>query len=308
MYRFLTSIALCAILCALPTDGKAPDKPLALADPFIFYHNGLYYAYGTGGSGGFDVYSSRNLGKWQLCPHKALSKDDSYGEKWFWAPEVYQNPDNGKFYLFYSAEEHICVAVSDSPEGPFRQDIQEPMFEEKAIDSSLFIDTDGKAYLYFVRFTGGNVIWCAELTDDWMHIHPETLKECISAELPWERKMARVAEGPTVLKKDGTYYLIYSANHFQSQDYGVGYATADSPEGGWVKNADPILCKPSNGLKGTGHGSVFKDRKGNMHYVFHSHKDEENVNPRILHIADITISDGHVVIDTASIFTPAVRR
>ncbi len=45
-----------------------------------------------------------------------------------------------------------------------------------------------------------------------------------------------------------------------------------------------------------------------MHYVFHSHKDEENVNPRILHIADITISDGHVVIDTASIFTPAVRR
>ncbi len=148
MYRFLTSIALCAILYALPTDGKAPDKPLALADPFIFYHNGLYYAYGTGGSGGFDVYSSRNLEKWQLCPHKALSKDDSYGDKWFWAPEVYQNPDNGKFYLFYSAEEHICVAVSDSPEGPFRQDIQEPMLEEKAIDSSLFIDTDGKAYLY----------------------------------------------------------------------------------------------------------------------------------------------------------------
>ncbi len=141
-----------------------------------------------------------------------------------------------------------------------------------------------------------------------MHIRPETLKECISAELPWERKMARVAEGPTVLKKDGTYYLIYSANHFQSQDYGVGYATADSPESGWVKNADPILCKPSNGLKGTGHGSVFKDRKGNMHYVFHSHKDEENVNPRILHIADITISDGHIVIDTSSIFTPAVRR
>ena len=39
------------------------------------------------------------------------------------------------------------------------QDEKKPVREEKGIDASLFMDDDGKAYLYFVRFTGGNVIW-----------------------------------------------------------------------------------------------------------------------------------------------------
>ena len=61
--------------------------------------------------------------------------------------------------MFYTVDEHICVATSDSPEGPFVQDEKKPVREEKGIDASLFMDDDGKAYLYFVRFTGGNVIW-----------------------------------------------------------------------------------------------------------------------------------------------------
>ena len=67
--------------------------------------------------------------------------------------------------MFYTVNEQVCVATSDSPEGPFVQDVKQPLFgSEKNIDPSLFIDSDGKAYLYFVRFTGGNVIWCAEMT------------------------------------------------------------------------------------------------------------------------------------------------
>ena len=70
------------------------------------------------------------------------------------APEVYYV--NNKFYMYYSAEEHICVAVSDSPLGPFRQAVQKPMLEdEKAIDNSLFLDDDGKAYLFLFALTMG---------------------------------------------------------------------------------------------------------------------------------------------------------
>ena len=51
-----------------------------------------------------------------------------------------------------------------------------------------------------------------------------------------------MAEGPSVLKKEGIYYLIYSANHFESKNYGVGYATSDSPMGPWKKyEENPIL-------------------------------------------------------------------
>lgn len=285
---------------------KAQGGPLMLADPFILYYDGIYYAYGTGNDSGFDVYVSDSLTQWRQNHQKALDRADSYGEKWFWAPEVYRHPANGRFYMFYSAQEHLCVATADSPIGPFRQETRQPMFEERAIDSSVFIDDDGTAYMYFVRFTGGNVIWCAKLADDWMTIIPETLKRCIAAELPWERRKDRVAEGPCVLKKDGIYYLIYSANHFLSQDYGVGYATSCDPQESWVKNACPILRRPADGLVGTGHGSVFTDSNGKERYVFHAHYSDSAVHPRLLHIADINIMDGRVSIDYGSIFTPCL--
>jgi beta-xylosidase len=62
-----------------------------------------------------------------------------YGEKWFWAPEVYYA--DGRFLMYFSAEERICVATSDSPLGPFKQEVQKPIIEgEKSIDNTLFID------------------------------------------------------------------------------------------------------------------------------------------------------------------------
>ena len=83
--------------------------------------------------------------------------------------------EDKKFYMFYSVEEHVCVATSDSPLGPFVQDEKKPIREEKGIDTSVFFDEDGKAYLYFVRFTNGNVIWCAELKDNLKEIKEENI-------------------------------------------------------------------------------------------------------------------------------------
>jgi len=54
--------------------------------------------------------------------------------------------------MYYSAEEHICVAVSDSPLGPFRQEQYKPMIEgEKTIDNTLFVDDDGIPYLFYIN-------------------------------------------------------------------------------------------------------------------------------------------------------------
>ncbi len=190
--------------------------PIVLADPFILLHEGIYYAYGTSTDKGFEAYYSDNLLEWKRHDRLILDKKDSYGNKWFWAPEVYYHPQDKKFYLYYSAEEHICVATADSPLGPFVQEEKKPMLEEKAIDSSLFVDDDGTPYLYFVRFTDGNVIWVAELEQDWITLKEETLKQCIVAQEGWEKKLGKVAEGPSVVKKDDIYYLIYSANTFES--------------------------------------------------------------------------------------------
>ncbi len=282
--------------------------PVSLADPFILHYKDTYYAYGTSSDNGFEVYYSDNLHSWKKHNQMLLKKEDSFGEKWFWAPEVYYNASNNKFYLFYSAEEHICVAISDSPLGPFRQTEKKPMLQEKGIDSSLFIDEDGTAYIYFVRFTNGNVIWVAELEDDWQTIKEETLIKCIEASPEgWEAALGKVVEGASVLKQDGQYYMLYSGNDFRSQDYGVGYATAPSPKGPWKKHeGNPVLQRPKEGLVGTGHGAYFHDKDKHYKYVFHAHHDTTQVHPRLMHIIDMTMENGVLRMDAGTIVSPTV--
>ncbi len=296
------------------TDGQGTGADvvsdrLPVADPFILCHEGAYYAYGTSSDEGFAVYVSTDLVRWKRAERLALSRSDSYGEKWFWAPEVYYQQADSTFYLYYSAEEHICVATSRSPLGPFVQAKQQPMREEKSIDSSLFVDDDGTPYLYFVRFTNGNVIWCAELEKDLITLKEETLTQCCEVSQHWETALGKVVEGPSILRKAGVYYLVYSGNDFRSKEYGVGYATASSPWGPWVKYAgNPVLQKPSDTLVGTGHGAPFRANDGTYRYIFHAHADTTRVSPRTSYITRLSIAPNGVLSIGGDIIHPQVIR
>lgn len=285
------------------------ETRLPIADPYVLFYNDKYYAYGTNVEG-FEVYISDDLKHWKRGEKLALSPKDSWGTTWFWAPEVYYIESQKKFYMFYSVNEHICVATSDSPEGPFIQDKKEPIWNEKSIDTNLFIDDDGTPYLYFVRFTDGNVIWVAEMNPDLKSIKEETLKECVKAEEPWERVQAKVAEGPSILKKNGIYYLLYSANDYKSRDYAVGYATASSPFGPWKKyDGNPILHKYKNRdmkLVGTGHGAPFVTKDGGYMYIFHAHWSPEKIQPRTSYFKNLTFSEDGVISINGDVISPVV--
>jgi GH43 family beta-xylosidase len=279
--NFLTGL----ICIAAAVQMQAAQK-LPLADPFILYHDNQYYAYGTSDPNGIVVYTSDDLRFWTKQPSLALHKNNSYADRWFWAPEVYYL--NGQFYMYYSADEHICVATSDSPLGPFVQNVQQPMLPDKAIDNSLFIDDDGKAYLFFVRFTDGNAIWMAELNNDYKTIKTNTLRLCLTANTSgWEADLGKVVEGPFVVKHNGYYYLTYSANDYRSQNYGVGFAHTTNLSGTWSKSGDnPILQKPK-GLFGAGHHCLFRDKDNKLKMAFHAHKNETAVNPRETYITSV---------------------
>lgn len=288
------------------TDEVTPEKQppvevisttLPIADPYVLLYDRTYYAYGTSVGNGFEVYTSDDLETWKRSSALALSEKDSYGDHNFWAPEVYYVEKEKKFYIFYSAEEHICVATSDSPYGPFVQDEQKPIREEGSIDTSVFFDDDGKAYLYFVRFTDGNVIWVAELNDDLKSIKEETLTQCFAAEEPWELILPKVVEGPSVIKQGDTYYLMYSANGYTSQDYAVGYATSKSPFGPWKKYEKNPILHNYKGLVGVGHGAPFIDKEGKMRYVFHAHKSTTEIHPRDAYVVDMSLENGVITLD-----------
>jgi len=258
---------------------------LQLADPTIFPHNGKFYLYGTGSPDGFQVYISEDLKSWKLSDKNngyALKKGDAFGRSGFWAPQVFTY--NKKFYMAYTANEQIAIAESNSPVGPFKQTRKDSLASPgRQIDPFIFIDDDGKKYLYHVRLTNGNRIFVAEMKNDLSGIKPETAKECISAGAGWENTQNAswpVTEGPTVIKWKGTYYLFYSANDFRNPDYAVGYATSKSPIGPWQKHpGNPILTKAMIGINGTGHGDLFA--KGNKYYyVFHTHHANNRVSPR----------------------------
>jgi xylan 1,4-beta-xylosidase len=267
-----------------------PIKNLQFGDPYILVDNGTYYAYGTSSDDGIQVYKSSDMVNWEgpcgVSNGFALQKKDVWGDKWFWAPEVFKV--NGKFYMYFSVEEHIAVATSDSPLGPFVQDVQKPMLETKAIDNTLFIDNDGKKYLYFVQFDAGNTCWVAELSDDLMTIKKETMKRCISQSQDWERSTKEpigvVNEGPCILKHKGLYYLVYSANHYASQDYGVGFATATNPMGPWTKYAGNPILKTKGEQYGPGHCQFFTDVNGQLRMVYHTHSSKLSVQPRKVYI------------------------
>lgn len=296
MKKLVTYLLL--LCCVALASYAAKSDNLPIADPYVMLYKNKYYAYGTSVNG-FEVYISNDLKHWKRGKRLALSPENSWGNRWFWAPEVYYVQSRKKFYMYYSVEEHICVATAASPEGPFIQEVKEPIVKDKAIDTHLFIDDDGTPYLYFVRFTNGNVIWVAEMNPDLKTIKEETLKECITADAPWERVKDRVAEGPSMLKKNGIYYLIYSANNYISPQYAVGYATSDSPFGPWKKYAgNPILRgDETSGLVGTGHGAPFVCKDGSYKYIFHAHWSKDKIHPRTSYFTDFVFApDGTIAI------------
>jgi len=298
-----------------PSDRITPElAKVPFGDPFIMLWEGRYFAYGTYSKDGIAVLVSDDLLTWSIPAGApaglALNKADVWADKMFWAPEVYHV--NGKFYMFYSANEHICVATSDNPLGPFKQDIEKPMIEdEKCIDNSLFIDDDGKPYLLFDRFNDGLNIWVAELEHNLVNLKPGTMHKCINVSQAWEEVWPRVNEGAFVIRRKGVYYMTYSANSYESPFYGIGVATATNISGPWTKYANnPVLQKPGD-LVGIGHSALFTDKDGKLRIVFHAHNSTSQIHPRHMYISSVSFvnKDGkEVMVIDKNYITPTLQR
>ena len=285
-------------------DGKKPndgatytnpvgDTPLHMGDPFVIQHEGSYYLFGTNAPNeGFKCWVSTDLVHWQPKGWACQESPETWAKSHYWAPEV--EFYRGKFYMTYSAMNKasdpprllIALAVSDKPEGPY-QDLHAPWFDfgYSAIDGHIFLDDDGKPYLYFSRngFRDGysfGIMYGVALADDLSKPVGEPVK-LMEADQPWEKVRYaenRCNEGAFVLKHEGRYYMTYSANHTGFPHYGIGYATADKPLGPWVKaEENPVAATdPAVGISGPGHSCITSSPDGKeMFIVYHTHADAE---------------------------------
>ncbi len=267
-------------------------NPLNLSDiggPFILPAEGKYYAFATGGTVGFSVWESEDLRSFGNRQKAFRRADWASGD--YWAPEVYEH--HGKYVMFFSARRkadgslRVGIAVSDRPEGPYEDPLGEPLFDfgYAAIDASLFIDAGGIPYLYYSRDCSENVVGGRHESHVYAVRLDETLMETAGdpvpltvPDQPWEKSSGdwRWNEGPSVIRKDGKYYLYYSANYYASKEYGVGYAVSDSPLGPFVKPERNQLLRYLEDagevlISGPGHNSLFQ-AGGELFTAYHTHR------------------------------------
>jgi GH43 family beta-xylosidase len=256
--------------------------PHAVADPFLLKWNGEYYLYATGDP--IVAYHSTDLVEWrEIGPVLRSSPAPAWNQKDVWAPEVVYR--NGTFYLSYTAtrgspdwrveeaERRIGVATSNSPRGPF-VDMGHPVTPGWGIDSHVFRDPDtGRdylfySYLYEPRLPGAGIVVDSMPTPVTVGGAPAHVTRGSEA---WEDKdgdpndgsLRYTNEAPTVIKRNGRYYMMYSGGSWDLPTYAMGYAVSDrlmqgDLDGpGWTKLVPPIL-RSTDLVHAPGHNSVAK--------------------------------------------------
>ena len=204
-----------------------------------------------------DAFSSPDLIHWTRHAHVLDVRNVDWAAYALWAPSVIQQ--NGRYYLFFGANDvhpgetgGIGVAVSDRPEGPFRDLLGHALIGTvengaQPIDQMAFRDTDGQLYLFY----GG-----------WGHLNVVRLASDLKTLLPFrdgrtyrEITPPGYVEGSFMLKRHGTYYLMWSEGGWTGPDYRVAYATGPSVLGPFTPRG-VILAQDLAVARGAGHHSV----------------------------------------------------
>lgn len=286
----------------LPVDGITYQNPLPIqyiGDPYILEADGKYYCFPTSAHNGFKVWESDDLVNWNIVGMAYKRNADSWSGDRYWAPEVVEH--NGRYYMFYTAATlsnptlRIGLAIADKPEGPYIDYDNKPFFDPgyAVIDASVFMDDDGRNYMYFAVDCSENIVegrhesqvGVVELSSDLMSVisEPQIL---LKPSQQWEMVNGNAwawNEGPIILKHSGLYYLFYSANCYDNRAYSVGYATSDSPMGEFTKHTEPLLwhTKPTGEkrvplISGPGHNSfAYSPDKQELFIVYHTHMNNE---------------------------------
>ena len=287
------------------------------ADPFVWRHDGVYYAVGTGeaeaeGDAGrrvFQVLRSPDLIRWQPLGAALTALHPDYGDA-YWAPEVASA--NGRFYLYYSVgrgdkAHHIRVAVSDVPEGPYIDlgvRVTNPYECPFAIDASPFQDDDGEWYLFYARdFLDTDRPGTALVVDRLVDMTRLAGEERVvaRAQHEWQRFVSNrvmygavydwhTLEGPCVRKHDGRYYCFFSSGRWENESYGVDYAVADHVLGPYSCDAPAdgarVLRTVPGRLIGQGHNSMTQGPGGATDYIVY-HAWDARMTARQMYVEPI---------------------
>ena len=193
------------------------------------------------------LYTSADMVNWTYKGAQVSTATFSWAKQGdrAWAQQAVHK--NGKWYWYVCCNtaqggDALAVAVADSPTGPWKDAIGGPLATGWGyIDPTVFIDDDGKAYLFW----GNKGLWYGELNDDMISFKdgykevpgyhdPKSFGE-LQSKMNWQKgkneMMTQFEEAPWVTKRNGMYYMSYAAGGVPEY---MGYSTAPTIHGPWT--------------------------------------------------------------------------
>ena len=332
-----------SIACAAPP--PLPAQPAAipgrfgwcnpidvnLRDPQIIVVDHDYVLTGTappffeqlGPSPGVKLWSSDDLLHWRDVGVIVKPNPQAWDQLRFWAPEIFHNPADHKFYCTFNcpdgphakSTQSVGLAVAENVTGPYRVlTVDRPLCPGN--DADLFRDDDGKVYLFRSGITAIEVdLLNAKTIGNSFSVLPG------GPEGAWDGRSkgapAVGMEGPSVMKIGDTYYLFYSS---WGRGYEVGYATSKSVHGPWTRYANnPIygaqdktwaarykhVYSDTSGspYRQVGHNSIFRGPDGRWWICAHAYRvGDPTLGPHL--VIDPLNFHGGVFEKTPVSFTP----
>jgi arabinoxylan arabinofuranohydrolase len=262
LFRTVISLLLFITLCFA-------DNPIIqtnyTADPAPMVYNGRMYLFTSHDDDvteanfytmrNYCCYSSKDIVNW--TDHGIVASLKEF--KWItvnngaWAPQCVER--DGKFYLYIPIQgKGIGVQVSDSPIGPFKDAIGKALINKNGysdIDPTVFIDSDGQAYLYW----GNGTLWYVKLNKDMVSYTGNIVTV--------SPKPTGFVEGPWFYKRNDMYYMAYAGMGGGNEN--LQYATSTSPTGPWTSKG---IIMPSGNCF-TNHPGIC-EFGGNAYLFYHN--------------------------------------
>lgn len=268
----------------LPVDTRAQKNdgaviPGDFADPSIIKEGKTYYAVGTSSEWAphFPVYRSTDLKHWKQSGY-IFDKAPEWTMGSFWAPEYYKIGDT--FYLYYTARRksdsvsYIGVATSKYPDRGFTDHGVLVEYGSEAIDA--FITNDkGQLYISFKAYGLDKrpiEILGSKLSADGLKLEGEPFSMLRDDE-------GQGMEGQSIIKRDGYYYLFYSAGGCCGAQcsYNVRVARSKAFTGPYEKYTKNPLLFDNPQWTCMGHGT-FVPLNGNSYaYLHHAYNRQSTV-------------------------------
>ncbi len=255
-------------------------QPDAIRDPQILLLGDRYYMVGTspdfwkGYNPGVRMWSSEDLVNWEPEGVMIASENipaDAWCKDRFWAPELFCY--KGRYYITVTCKNEaqdtplsLFIAEADAVTGPYRLKSLEP-FLVNGIDAHLFADEDDRVWLFY----GDLDIHIAPFDMEKLCI--QGTPRCILRRGCMGQWDSVGIEGPSLVKRNGVYYLWYSS---WTRGYEMGWATAASLDGEFTKWPDnPVISGIGSELPCAGHNCAFTLKDGRDAISFHAHKQGE---------------------------------